>query len=94
MIGKESRSNREKIYHYKKIHKFWAANRPENKFYTLAPRICVSSVRNSLHVFLMAPRILRWVLDFLQFVHTWCTCHFFIVYHRTEHGTQRLEAGQ
>jgi len=33
------------------------------KFYSVAPNICVSSVRNLPHVTLMAQRILRWLLD-------------------------------
>ena len=35
-----------------------------SKFCTVAPVICGSSIRNLLHVTLVAPRILRWLLDF------------------------------
>lgn len=37
-------------------------------FYTVASSVCGPSVWNFLHVKLVAPRILRWVLDF------WKTC--------------------
>jgi hypothetical protein len=34
------------------------------KFCTVAPNICGSSARNLLHVTLLTPRILRWLLEF------------------------------
>jgi hypothetical protein len=37
-----------------------------DKFCTVAPNTCGSSVRNLLHVTLPARRILRWLLDFLK----------------------------
>ena len=37
-----------------------------NKFCTLAPNVCGSSVWNCLYVSLLAPGILRWLLDFWQ----------------------------
>ena len=36
------------------------------KFHTVAPNICGSSVRNLLHVTLLAPRSLRWLLHFFK----------------------------
>ena len=33
------------------------------KYFTVAPNICVPSARNLLQVTIMAPRILRWLLD-------------------------------
>ena len=39
-----------------------------SKFWTVAPNIFGSS-RNLLHVSLLAPRILRWLLKFWKFVH-------------------------
>ena len=37
---------------------------PPEKFGTVAPNICGPAVCNLLHVTLLAPRILRWLLDF------------------------------
>ena len=34
------------------------------EFCTVAPNMFGSSLRNMLHVMLLAPRILRWLLDF------------------------------
>ena len=34
------------------------------EFCTVAPNVCGSSVRKLLHVTLLMPRILRWLLDF------------------------------
>jgi hypothetical protein len=39
------------------------------KFSTVAPNITESSMCNLHHVTLMAPRILRWLLDFGQFMY-------------------------
>lgn len=41
------------------------------KFCTMVPNICGSSMRNLLHVTILAPKILRWLLDFL----TICATH-------------------
>lgn len=56
-------------------HKTWdtqilAARSP--KFYTLMPNICGSSVWNMLHVTLLRPRILRWLLEFWQICENPC----------------------
>ena len=41
------------------------------KYHTVAPNICGPSLWNLLHVTLLVPRILRWLLDFW----TVCTLH-------------------
>jgi hypothetical protein len=46
------------------LHKSWQPNRRGHYFFTVAPNICGSSVRNVLLVNILAPRILRWLLDF------------------------------
>jgi hypothetical protein len=47
------------------------------KVSTLAPNIYGSSVRSSLHVILLVPRILRWIVKFGKFVHPCTTLFFF-----------------
>jgi len=39
------------------------------KFYTKAPNICATPVKNLLNVTLFVATILRWLLDFWKFVH-------------------------
>lgn len=46
------------------------------KYCTVAPNIFGSSVWNSCHVTIPAPRILRWVLRFWKFVHPCITITF------------------
>jgi len=54
-------------------HKQWRRNSGSQvaratKFYTVAPTVCVSAVCNLLHVTLLAPRMLEWLLEFWK---TW-----------------------
>ena len=37
-----------------------------SKFYPVTSDLCTSSVRNWRHILLATPRILRWILDFLE----------------------------
>lgn len=54
-----------------------------NKFCTLAPNVCGSSIWNCLYVSLLAPGILRWFLDF------WQRCgHLTYTLHVMEHNSR------
>jgi len=41
------------------------------RMFAVPPNICGSSAGNLLYVTLLAPRILRWLLDLMKFVHSW-----------------------
>lgn len=43
-------------------HKSWVLHRRATKFCTVAPNICGAAVPNLLHVTLLAPIILGWIL--------------------------------
>jgi len=41
-----------------------------NKYFTMTPNICESSVRNVIHVTILEDRILRWLLGVGKFVYS------------------------
>lgn len=40
--------------------------------FAVTPNICGSLFWNLLHVTFLGPRLLRWLIEFGKFMHSWC----------------------